>query len=224
MIVAAIPVKNSLKWTAPLVDQLILGDEVDEIWIYDNGSTDLTKYWVQNIQKFSAKVKYKDASRMEFYEMWNHMVKTATDIGNVKLAILNNDIRLPHMALRYMAENMDGYQLAQVDGRKGSFDQIIDPHPVEIHWTERIGYAFMMDADFWTDQEYAVHPDFIIWFGDDDLFKRCAVRGGRICEMKNLGCDHGWHQSYQYYSSVSGSMNSDVHRDRETFLKIWGSR
>jgi GT2 family glycosyltransferase len=224
MIIAAIPVKNSLKWTAPLVEQLLLGDDIDYLWIYDNGSSDGTKAWVKHRQILDSRLIYIDASHMKFYEMWNDMVDMASNYAGAKLAILNNDIRLPHMALKIMATHMDGYQLAQVDGRRTSFDAIMDPHPSEIRWTERIGHAFMLDVAFWADQKYAVHPDFIIWFGDDDLFKRCAERGGRICEIRNVGCNHAWHESYLHYTSTHSSMSDDIREDKETFLRIWSGR
>jgi len=221
MIIAAIPVKNNLKWTAPLVEQLLLGDDIDHLWIYDNGSDDGTKWWVKHRQVLDSRLVYIDASNMKFYEMWNDMVNMASHYEGAKLAILNNDIRLPHMALRSMAEAMSGYQLAQVDGTRGSFFAPAEASPSEIPWTKRIGHAFMLDVDFWADQEYAVHPDLLIWFGDDDLFRRCAARGGRICEVLNVGCNHAWHETHQYYSGTHGSMNDDMHRDRETFLRIW---
>ena len=219
MIVAAMPVKNNIGWTAPLVDQLLLADSVDEIWIYDNASTDETKFWIAK-NAYRQKICYVDASTMRFYEMWNHMIASASKIGNVKLAMLNNDIRLPHMALKTMADHMEGYQIAQVDGRKRSIDPIKNPLAAEIRWTERIGHAFMVDADFWKDKEYAVNPELNIWYGDDDLFLRCVRNGGKICEIQGVGCDHAWHQTYQYYS---GDLKSDIHRDRDIFLKTWNT-
>lgn len=219
MIVAAIPVKNNIHWTAPLVEHLLYSDEVDEIWVYDNGSTDDTKDWITNRSNISNnRLKYFDASSMRFYDMWNHMIKRASRTKGTKLAILNNDIRLPRMALKTMADNIGSYKIAQVDGRLRSFDNAT-PVAVPIRWTERIGHAFMLDADFWADQEYAVSPEFKLWYGDDDLFLRCYMRGGEICEIRGLGCDHAWRQSYQYYL---GDVEKDIQEDRKTFLKIWG--
>ena len=159
MIIVAIPVKNNLKWTAPLVDQLLLGDDIDQLWVYDHGSTDETKYWVENQMRFYSKLKYVDASSMKFYEMWNDMIRKSADIGNVKLAILNNDIRLPHMAIKTMADNMGSYKILTIDTERSSFEPIENVHAEEFkNWWFRVGWAFMVDADFWKKEEFAIDP------------------------------------------------------------------
>lgn len=196
MIVAAVPVKDNLKWTAPLVTQLLLGDEVDEVWIYDNGSKDATKYWIQTQQQIWARLKYVDAKDMRFYEMWNHMIKTAADIGGVKLAMLNNDIRLPHMALKTMADNMGKYTIVTIDTTRSSFQPIEDVHVNKISgWWYRVGWAFMVNADFWKNEKFAVDPRFNLWYGDDYLYRRTLERGGLVGTMVGVGCDHAVSQT-----------------------------
>ena len=221
MIVAAIPVRNNLKWTAPLVDSLLLGDEVDEIWVYDNGSTDTTRYWVLQQQKIWARLKYIDASQMRFYEMWNHMIKTAAHIGGVKLAILNNDIRLPHMALKTMADNMGNYDIVTIDTTRSSFQPIESVHVQKIGgWWYRVGWAFMVNADFWKHTQFPIDPRFNLWYGDDYLYRTTLERGGRVGTMVGVGCDH----------AVSVTTNNEIEqarkdeitsRDKELFDSLW---
>ena len=52
MIIAAIPVRNQLRWTAPLIESLLIGDKVDQVWLYDNGSTDKTISWAYHKMKY----------------------------------------------------------------------------------------------------------------------------------------------------------------------------
>lgn len=196
MIIAAIPVKNNLKWTAPLVDSLLFGDQVDEIWIYDNGSTDATKWWIEIQQKTWVKIKYVDASKMRFYEMWNDMIRRAGEIGGVRLAILNNDIRLPHMALKTMADNMGNCDIVTIDTTRSSFQPIEDVHINKISaWWYRVGWAFMVKADFWKGEDFAIDPRFNLWYGDDYLYRRTLERGGRVGTMVGVGCDHAVSQT-----------------------------
>ena len=218
MIVAAIPVRNNLKWTAPLVEQLLLADEIDELWVYDNGSTDMTAAWVMNRAQIDSRLMYKDMRGQGLYDMWNHMIRTAASIGGVRLAILNNDIRLPHRALWTMARQMQGFQLACIDKELGSFDPIYDAPPVEAWWAERTGWAFMLDADFWKEVEHPIHPTLKIWWGDDDLFRGAQTRGGRICRVLGVGCDHAEQASDSEYQ---GDKWIDVEFDRLEFIRIW---
>lgn len=218
-IIAAIPVKNQIKWTAPLVESLLLADDLMEVWIYDNGSTDMTKEWVHSRALLDSRLMYKDMSHMRLYDMWSHMIKTASEIPDSRLAILNNDIRLPHMALKTMAERMDGYQIACIDRTVRASEPIEDLIPVPAWWGEKTGWCFMLDPSFWNNEEYPIHPNFRIWWGDDDLFRRAQVRGGNICIVKGVGCDH-WEQSSN--SEYSGDKWVDVELDRVEFIKLWG--
>lgn len=219
-VVAAIPVRNQLKWTAPLVESLLIGDQIDELWLYDNGSTDFTPIWAQHRANLDSRLIYVNASEMRLYDMWNDMILTASEVGGVRLAILNNDIRLPFGAIRKMAELMDGYQMAMIEKDRSSFAGI-DPnaHAKQTHWNHRVGYAFMVEADFWKGQQYAIHPDYIIWWGDDDLFRRCETGGGKICRIVGVGCDHSeWSSDPEY----RGDKWRDVEIDRETYRRMWG--
>lgn len=218
MIIAAIPVRNNLKWTAPLVEQLLWGDEIDELWVYNNGSTDGTEDWVRHRAEMDGRLTYIDASDMRFYEMWNDMIEYASNYDAAKLAILNNDIRLPHMALKTMAENMDGYQIATIDKTRTSFDPIDNPHPVTIPWWHRAGWAFMLDAEFWEGLPYAIDPRFNLWYGDDHLFRSCEARGGKICTVSGVGCNHGVEQSHGEYPR---DKEKDIEQDKILFDKLW---
>lgn len=216
MIVAAIPVKDNLKWTAPLVDSLLLGDEVNEVWIYDNGSTDATKYWVKKQQEIWSRIIYIDASQMRFYEMWNHMIKTAADIGGVKIAILNNDIRLPHMALKTMADNMGKCAIVTIDTTRTSFQPIEDVSVNRISgWWYRVGWAFMVNADFWKGVDFPVDPRFNLWYGDDYLYRTTLERGGRIGMVMGVGCDHAVSQT------EFPDKEQKIAEDKALFYSIW---
>ena len=232
MIVAAIPVKNQLRWTAPLVEHLLVGDKVDEVWVYDNGSTDETRDWVMHRKKFDNRLKYRNAKGMGIYDMWNSMIHTAaTEYRECSLAILNNDIRLHQDALWHMARLLreDDCKILAVDPSRPAistrsiplFDGVItpavDPYVEVMTGKNRIGWAFMVQAEWWADQEYAIHPDYKIWYGDDDLYRRIEQRGGKIGWARGIGCDHAIEQS-------DGEIPDKVaitDRDRAIFDRMW---
>jgi hypothetical protein len=219
-IIAAIPVRNQLKWTAPLVENLLLADDVSEVWVYDNGSTDMTKDWVESRSLLDSRLVYRDASHMRIYDMWSHMIRSAAEIPDSRLAILNNDIRLPHNALKTVAERMDGYQIACIDRTVRGSEPIENLPVAPAWWGEKTGWCFMVDPSFWKDEEFPIHPNLRIWWGDDDLFRRAQVRGGNICVVKGVGCDHfEWSSDPEY----PGDKWADVELDRLEFARIWES-
>jgi hypothetical protein len=217
VIVAAIPVRNNLKWTAPLVESLLLGDEVDEVWIYDNGSTDLTQLWVANRSMIDSRLKYFPAFDMRFYEMWNDMIRRAAETKGTRLAILNNDIRLPHMALKTMADNMGNFDIVTIDTTRSSFQPIEDVRVQKIGgWWHRVGWAFMVRADFWKHEPFAVDPRFNLWYGDDYLYRRAMERHGRVGTMVGVGCDHAVSQT-EYPEDKQKATDAD----HELFDSLW---
>lgn len=231
MNIAAIPVKNKLEWTAPLVEHLLLHDDLDQVWVFDNGSKDKTKQWVENRRSIDSRLKITNAPGLSIYDMWNHMVDMANIYPSANLAILNNDIRLPPYAIRDMALLMrkEGFQIAAVDpARTGLYSFSIGwwdpsralPEPITPYCEEqplgfRVGWAFVLAAEFWKGQSYAVHPDLKIYYGDDDLYRRAMERGGRACVIRGIGSDHaenqsGWERNPENWN-----------RDKEIYERLW---
>lgn len=231
MNIAAIPVKNKIEWTAPLVEHLLLHDDLDQIWIYDNGSTDITREWVENRKNIDQRITIFDVPDMKIYDMWNDMILIAAEeYKTSNLAILNNDIRLPPYAIRDMSLMMrkEDYQIAAVDPtRTGLYTFSIGwwdlsralPHPIQpycerLHIGDRIGWAFVVAAEFWKNEKYAIHPDYIHYFGDDDLYRRAMHRGGNACIVRGIGCDHA--------ESTTGGIDGDLWKhDEDIYMRLW---
>jgi len=230
MNIAAIPVRNKIEWTAPLVEHLLLHDDLDQVWVYDNGSTDLTKEWADNRQRLDNRLVLVDAFGVQLYHMWNDMVREAAQYPSCNLAILNNDIRLPPYAVRDMSLRMreGNFQIAAVDPTRTGLHTFsigwwdfsralpppIDPYCEELNIGDRVGWAFVVAAEFWKDESFAVHPDYVHYFGDDDLYRRCMTRGGRAAIVRGIGCDHA--------ESQTGGVDAEVwKKDEATYVRLW---
>lgn len=235
MIIAAIPVKNQLHWTAPLVEHLLLGDQVDQVWVYDNGSVDDTRDWVMHRRETSLRLHYNDAAGLGIYQMWNVMVSTASQLGDqCSLAILNNDIRLPIDGLWHMDRMMraEDYKLVAVDPSRpaihtrsipffdGVLTEPVDTHVQEVTGKDRIGWAFMIAAEWWKDEPYAIHPDYQLWYGDDDLYRRTEQRGGKIGWCRGIGCDHAI-ESTTRKELTNDQIDAITEKDRDLFYGMW---
>ena len=219
MLIAAVPVRNAFRWTRDLVSSLLDHDDVDQLWLFDNGSTDETSGWAASLADQDSRLVVSDRPNSRLYGMWNEMISRASLMDDATLAILNNDIRLPKRALRRMHSAMQGYDLAFLDRNApltgdGDGDGALMATPCS--WQERTGWAFMMRASFWRHEAYAIDPGLRIWWGDDDLARRASVRGGRLCVVQGLGCFH--EESQTHYP---GDLGSDIEHDREYFARLW---
>lgn len=233
--IAAIPTRNKIEWTAPLIEHLLQAEELDEVWLYDNGSKNNIKEWVLHRAQLDNRLKYVDASHMRLYDMWNDMIKKASVLDDqVNLAILNNDIRLPHNSIITMSRLMrnENYKLVAVDparpaiytrtiniyGGDKTVPVAIDPYIQKVTAKNRVGWAFVIAAEWWKDESFAIHPDYLIWYGDNDLYLRTQKRNGKIGWVRGVGCDHAIEQSDSEYPSKW----QDAEKDKETFKRIWG--
>jgi GT2 family glycosyltransferase len=234
--IAAIPTLNAIDWIAPLVEHILLSDEVDEVWIYDNGCTDLTPDWVRHRRLIDKRLFLIDSKGMGLYEMFNDMAKKVVEKypdEEINLAILNSDIRLPKNAISTMSKLMrqGGYVISTIDP---SIPSIRSPHfedwsgrmfqntppktePYAEHYIpgRPIGWAIVIAAEFFKAQPYIIHPSYQWWFGDDDLFRRTTQLGGNICIVRGVGSDHFGSQSDPHNPRKQEMINSDIYIFRE---------
>ena len=217
MLIAAVPVRNAFSWTRDLVSSLLDNDDVDQLWLFDNGSTDETSAWAASLAHDDSRLIISDRPNARLYGMWNEMISRASLMNDATLAVLNNDIRLPQHALRRMQSAMKGYELAFIDRNAApDVDGALVATPCS--WQERTGWAFMMRASFWRSEAFAIDPGLRIWWGDDDLARRAINRGARLCIVQGLGCNH--QESQTLYP---GDLQADVEHDREYFARLWNS-
>jgi GT2 family glycosyltransferase len=230
--VAVIPTINTLGWTATLAEHLLLCDEVDEVRLYDAG-TDGTEAWALHRRLTDKRLMWIDNRGRGIHETWNSVIREHGD-EPTNVAILNSDIRLPPDGVRTLCEVMraGGYQFAAVDATRPALysqhhrwwhpdlhalTEPVAPHAVPLLETDVIGWAFVVAAEFWRDELYAVHPRLEWWYGDDDLMRRLYARGGRACTVRGVGCDH--------LGSGSDASNHDkaekIARDQARFAELW---
>lgn len=202
-------------WTKPLVESLLDGNAVDQVWLFDNGSTDETVAWTEALAAQDQRFMVSKRPNARLYGMWNEMVSRASGIPGTSLAILNNDIEISPLALREMQRAMEGFDLAFVD-REIGLSQASQALAVPASWLQRTGWAFMLRADFWRSEAFAIDPGLRIWWGDDDLARRAEARGARLCVIEGIGVAHEVSQSV-YPGDIAG----DIEHDREYFDRIW---
>lgn len=230
----AIPTINSAAWTVPLAEHLLLADEIDELRIYDAGD-DFTSRWARYRRRLDDRVVWIDNRNQRLYDTWNRAIMEHSHTPT-NVAILNADIRLPPNGIQSMAKAMreGGYQIASIDPTmpamhsqhhkwyNGPLAELTEPQegPRAVpnpNWV--VGWAYMVAAEFWRGEKFAIDPAYEWWYGDDDLWLRTTKRGGRACFVRGVGSDH--------LGSVSDPYNENkkekTERDFEHYKKVWGA-
>ena len=166
-IVAVIPTLGERPELAPLVSQL--NDESVEVITINQPK-------VRNIHK-----------------LWNEGARLAKDRQADYIAVLNDDLKLPPMALKIIAQAMESEDFAcvgvdprakfgvpeklkikQITGRVGDL------------MTEVTTWCFVVKATAWVD----IDERYRWWWGVGDLFEKIVKNGDKLGQMIGLGIVH----------------------------------
>lgn len=183
---AIIPVKDQLKITKNLIEQLREQGEATKIIVCDNGSGGRMKGWLDKQDDLLVL----DCPDMGIHEMWNAgaqwVVENAGHRRNVNVAFLNNDIEIGPRFLSGLGEVLRSQRdivavCANYDGR--------DPGGETYQRTDEIcavrydgtggfgGFAFMCRGE-WFQSGYRFPEACKWWFGDNDLIRAAQMAGG----------------------------------------------
>lgn len=221
-VVATVPVKDNLRYTKGIVDQLEAA-EVPAV-ILDNGSEAETADWLWGAQ--SKLVSVGKAPGKTIHEMWNLGIEWALgQEGATAVAILNNDLALGPSALQrcaavldddlvlvcpnYDKRNIDGVQLTQeiCAGRYDGTGGIA-------------GFAMVLSLDWVRKTNYRFPDDLTWWYGDNDLLMTVIDSGCQAGIVGDATCVHldGGSKTGNWDDP---SLNPVLAADREAFLRKW---
>ena len=217
-----IPGRDRHNMTFALVSQL--DGEHDGLYLYDNGST--PPYWA-NPDYDGMETTVIDATDWPLHRMWNDGLDRAeawaAEMGALEwnVAILNNDLEVPPDFLSKLAEGLrrrDDYMVAYPNIH--SLD--IPPQGVAITTgmgngpTGRSlsGYAYMIRGE----TKLRIDEQFSWWYGDDDLERQVAARGGQVVSVDTSVVHLEPNQS----TKSSPERLKLAEEDRVKFFKKWG--
>jgi len=185
-----IPVKNHVDMTAALVTALIEQGGYHRLLVYDNGSTDGTKLFLDNCTADRI-----DATGWGLHKMWNHgLDHTPRDSVAV---ILNNDLVLdekPDWLHRLCAPLVGAWAAVcpNYDGREADGRVM---HPLKgLAWGKEdgtgglSGFAFALDAAF--SNGYRFPEELLWWYGDHDMVNTLDSRGLPYGMVLDVGVRH----------------------------------
>lgn len=218
--VVAIPVKNRLDLTRPLVEALLEDDGYGEIRVYDNGSTDGTREWLAGVPVLGL-----FTPDLSLHEMWNDAVKVAAG-HEAPCVILNNDLVLdgkPGWLKRLCAPLGDGWAATcpNYDGR----EHWADVEPLQSICAGRYdgtgglsGFAFALAPR--VVRTYRFPEEMLWWFGDTDLCRTLDRRQEPYGMVIGCGVTHVGGGSQ---TAKDHDLSEQQAKDQAAFEAKWGA-
>lgn len=190
-----IPMKDKVKLTKKLVNDLAAQNQTDGILILDNGSKQPeTIKWLRE-QKVA---EVANAAGLNIHEMWNAGAAWAkAQHPRFNLAILNNDLEVGQNFIGGLAEALrSDDQLVAVcpnyDDRQ-AVEDVMQLHGIcagRYDGTGGLaGFAFMVKSE-WFDTGWRFPTDCQWWFGDNDFTLSVDMAGGWYALVTNVKVKH----------------------------------
>lgn len=199
------PVLNEWQLTRAMLLSLD-ADQVDDVLILDNGSTDITRtairsWQAQDYHGIGAKLHAKACPGWSIYEMWGEGFARATRLARGEsfyVLVTNNDIELPPGAIREMRRGLFWNIRAWVT--YPDYDAPWSPDPVQSCPMERtrgvlssggmFGACFMLAGHRIPWRPLITDTTYEHWYGDDHLAEEIEQHGGEQWRMLGLPVKH----------------------------------
>lgn len=201
---AVIPVRDRHDMTSALLEQLAL--PADRVILIDNGSTTPAR------DVFEGRARVVEHPERNISAIWNAGLDliAAEQPGPHNVAILNNDLNVPPGFLSGLANGLRArpdHLIAYPDHERRLPAGLCDPGG------RMSGYAFMLRGE----AGLRLDPQFVWWYGDDDLARRARQQGRVVC----VGGLHLNHLAANQSTQADLMLQATTNRDRARFEAKW---
>lgn len=215
-----VPVRDELRHTRGIVEQLVAQGGYERLFVFDNGSGPETKAFLAGHAGRDG-VEVVDADGWSLYDMWQDGVDRARVSSTVcDVAILNNDLCLgPRFLVSLSASLRSEPGLWAVSPR-------YDDRRIEgleyVSGTFKddglAGFAYMVRGEAF--EHVAFDASFHWWYGDDDLVAQIEALGHKVAITGATWVEHvdGGSQTLRHVDGVFPRLVAD----RKLMLQKWG--
>jgi len=194
---AVIPVKNQLRYTQPLVEELLAQQELIRLYLIDNGCTDGTDRWARELEERDETLVWLKMHGEGIHAMWNRGLDLAHALIGSRphsVAILNNDLSIGPSFLSMLDHGMRLSEKVMVaganyDGRdfKGPIEPTAQICAGRYDGTGGLpGFAMMVRGEW----GYRFPTNMTWWFGDNDLILSAVTQGFGCVLVRDAHCKH----------------------------------
>lgn len=222
-----IPVRDRIDLTTSIVHQLWGQPGWDRLTIYDNGSSEPTRRYLEMVSDNDDRIVIRRTSQMGIYDMWRDGFEQAQHEhpGSVNVAILNNDISMAPHTIEHLATALRSrfelvltypdYDLPATATPDGA------PHLRITKGTYKdggmAGFCFMLAADRVTWSPL-VDMEWEWWYGDDSIAWHIEEAGGLQARVEGLGLHHETSST----ANATGWVAEAIARDARRFAERAG--
>lgn len=232
-VVAVVPVKNNLKYTQGIVEQLEAA-EVPTL-IMDNGSDGETLDYLSGLavanrgQVALGPTSVTTQPGKTIHEMWNFGIDFALqDPDCTAVAILNNDLALGPQALQRCAAALtDDLVLTCPNYDRREASGLVYTNEICANRYDGTGgiagFAMILSAKWLRDTGYRFPDDLTWWYGDNDLLATVLADGKSAAIVADATCVHldGGGQTGKWDDPAKAAI---LEADRLTFLRLMDER
>jgi hypothetical protein len=215
-----VPVKDQLRHTRGIVEQLAVQGGYDRLFVFDNGSGRETAAFLAR-RDGQGGVEVVDAAGWSLHDMWQEGVDRARARSTTcDVAILNNDLRLgprflaslstslrSHPTLWAVSPRYDDRRIEGIEYVSGTFKD-----------GGLAGFAYMVRGEAF--DHVAFDRRFLWWYGDDDLVAQIEALGRKVAITGATWVEHvdGGSQTLQHVAGIVPQLAAD----RIRMLRKWG--
>lgn len=219
-VVVVVPVKDQLRLTRGIIEQLVTQGGYERFLLYDNGSGPETAAFLAS-QDGQTSIEVIDAAGWSLHDMWQDGVDRARARRDVcDVAILNNDLRLGPRFLASLSDSLRSdpalwavsprYDTRLIEGIEyvtGTFKD-----------DGLAGFAYMVRGEAF--DHIAFDRRFNWWYGDDDLVAQIEAHGHKVGITGATWVEHvdDGSQTMQHRSDIWPQLAADW----EHMLRKWG--
>jgi hypothetical protein len=179
--------------TIGLALKYLLDNNVEEVFIYDNGHRQEDVPALLSFATNTNRVSYNDTRGLSLHGQWNKALQFALDNHPCNIVLSNDDLDIDEGLVSKLSSELnssDEYWIAYPANKKQYNNSGIQITKGTKADNGMDGSCFMIKSDAFKSGMPLVDERFVYWGGDDDIAKNVESMGKKQIRVNNTWSDH----------------------------------